>query len=330
MKLDKQSKKLIKDLYKGREHIELTIGILKDGETEVVHWGPDKKIVEGPEVVYAVGSICKTFTASWMAKYMAEGKLDLKTPINEYIPGLPKRYYPNLTRLATHTSGFALEPYSTLGALKMFMNMNGENGLLHVNPFRGKLDEAKMLDILKKAKLKDKVYKFNYSNFGMSVLGYIVGQTSGDGFWDGITKYIQDELGLKNTFLGNIDTVGYDKKDQPCQCWQWEKTDIIAPAGALNSTASDMLKFAQLNLDGSMPYAAVCHEKFGEVDKNTDSGLAWRLDKKDPISWHTGSAGAFSGWLGLNRETGNAVFVGVNYGLVPAEDIGFSILRNLK
>jgi len=68
MKLDKQSKKLIKDLYKGRKHIDLTIGILKDGETEVVHWGPDKKILDGPEVVYAVGSICKPFTTSWMAK----------------------------------------------------------------------------------------------------------------------------------------------------------------------------------------------------------------------------------------------------------------------
>ena len=68
MKLDKKSKKLIKDLYKGRKHIDLTIGILKDGETEVAHWGPDHQVVEGPEVVYAVGSICKPFTTSWMAK----------------------------------------------------------------------------------------------------------------------------------------------------------------------------------------------------------------------------------------------------------------------
>lgn len=110
MKLDKKSKKLIKDLYKGRKHIELTIGILKDGETEVVHWGPDHKVVDGPEVVYAVGSICKPFTTSWMAKFMAEGKLDLETPINEYIPGLPKRYYPNLERLATHTSASRWNP----------------------------------------------------------------------------------------------------------------------------------------------------------------------------------------------------------------------------
>ncbi|MBQ1529045.1 MAG: hypothetical protein IIZ76_02055 [Clostridia bacterium] len=68
MKLDRKSKKLIKDLYRGREHIELTVGILKDGETEVVHWGPDGKIVDGPEVVYAVGSICKPFTTRSSAR----------------------------------------------------------------------------------------------------------------------------------------------------------------------------------------------------------------------------------------------------------------------
>ncbi|MBO4382902.1 MAG: beta-lactamase family protein [Clostridia bacterium] len=330
MKLDRKSKKMIDDLYRGRKHIELTVGILKDGKTEVVHWGPDHKVVEGEEPVYAVGSICKPVTATWLAKYLAEGKLDLETPISAYIPGLPDRYYPDLERLATHTSGFGTEPYTLWTTLPFLLHQNEEGGLFHTNPFRGYPNEEEMLQVVKDAKLKDKVYKFKYSNIGMSLLGYIVGQISGDGFWDGITKYMQEELGLKNTFLGNIDMLGYDKKDNPCRNWQWEKEDVIAPAGALNSTASDMLKFAQMNLDGSLPYAAVCHEKHGEIDKKSDSGLAWRLDRKDPISWHTGSAGPFSAWLGLNRETGNAVFVAVNYGLVPAEDIGFSILRNLK
>ena len=58
------------------------------------------------------------------------------------------------------------------------------------------------------------------------------------------------------------------------------------------------------------------------------SGLAWRLEKDIPVSWHTGAAGAFNAYLGLNRETGDAVAVAVNYGLVNAEEIGFSILRN--
>ena len=52
-------------------------------------------------------------------------------------------------------------------------------------------------------------------------------------------------------------------------------------------------------------------------------------DKEMPISWHTGAAGAFHAWLGINRETGAAAAVGINYGLVNAEELGFAILRNL-
>lgn len=90
------------------------------------------------------------------------------------------------------------------------------------------------------------------------------------------------------------------------------------------------MDFAAKNLDGSLPYLAMCHEVHGPCEKNADSGLAWRLEKDLPISWHTGSAGAFSAWLGLNRETGTAVTVMINYGLVNAEEIGFSILRGMK
>ena len=110
---------------------------------------------------------------------------------------------------------------------------------------------------------------------------------------------------------------------------KWEKSDMIAPAGALNATIGDLLAFAQKNLDGSLPYLAMCHEIHGPCEKNANSGLAWRLEADAPISWHTGSAGAFSAWLGLNRETKNAVAVAVNYGLVNAEQIGFAVLKSL-
>ena len=183
-------------------------------------------------------------------------------------------------------------------------------------------------DIIRDTVLQDKEYPFVYSNIGMGILGYIVGQVSGEGFWDSLNRYIREELHLENTFLGNVDLPGYDRKEHPCRCWQWEKEDIVAPAGALNSTVTDLLQFAQRNLDGSLPYLEACHEIHGPCEKNADSGLAWRLEKDAPISWHTGAAGAFNAFLGLNRETGSAVAVAVNYGLVNAEQIGFAILKN--
>ena len=332
----------IDKLYHGRKHVELTIGILQDGEKEIRHWNPERQET-ADTLVYPVGSICKPFTASLLAKYVSEGRLDLHVPISEYIPGLPPRYYPSLEKLATHTSGFKTQPYTLWTTIPFFLKMNQEGGLFHTNPFRGKLDDAGMLQIVRDTVLQDKPYPFVYSNIGMSILGYIVGQVGGEdgavhdgssaggpGFWDSLTRYIQEDLGLQHTFLGNVDLPGYDRRDQPCKCWQWEKTDAIAPAGALNSTIGDLLDFAAINLDGSLPYLSMCHEIHGPCEKNANSGLAWRLEKDSPISWHTGSAGAFSAWLGLNRETKTAVAVAVNYGLVNAEQIGFAVIKGLK
>ena len=49
----------IDKLYKGRKHVDLNIGILKDGNREFIHLGPDGKPKDGPIEVYPVGSICK-------------------------------------------------------------------------------------------------------------------------------------------------------------------------------------------------------------------------------------------------------------------------------
>ena len=52
------------------------------------------------------------------------------------------------------------------------------------------------------------------------------------------------------------------------------------------------------------------------------------MEKDAPISWHGGAAGAFSAFLGLDREKKTAVAVAVNYGLSNAEAIGHLIIRN--
>ena len=329
MNFSPSAQKEIDKLYKNRHFVNLSIGVLKDGVMECVTYGPEREVLEGAMPVYPVGSICKLFVASLLAKYVSEGKLELSAPLSRYIKGLPERYFPSLEKLATHTSGFKTQPYTPISMVPILLNMNREGGLFHTNPFRGTVTRKDMLRIIMETKLEDKPYPFVYSNIGMGILGYILGEVSGEGFWDSMNRYIREDLGLENTFIGNVDMVGRDKKENPCEPWRWEKEDIIAPAGALNSSVEDLLKFAQLNMDGSHPYLSICHEVHGPCEKNAESGLAWRLEKDAPISWHGGAAGAFSAFLGLNRETGEAVAVAVNYGLVNAEAIGHAMIRGL-
>lgn len=327
MKLKTAAEPAIQSLYAGTSHMELTLGILRNGVKEILHLDPEQN--ESDEVLtYPVGSICKTITASLLAKYVTEGKADLSAPLSEYIGGLPDRYYPSLRRLAVHSSGYGGRPFGFLETLMRLSAMNEPDGLLHVNPFRGTLDKTRMQELIINTKLKDREYKFEYSNLGYGILGMILGNLGEGEYWDLINDYAQNDLGLKDTGIGNISVTGYDKKENPCSPWQWERNDIIAAAGALNSTAGDMLKYAELQMDGNRPYLNLCHQVMGLGEKNFRSGLAWRLTE-DGISWHTGSAGAFSAWLGLCRRKKTAVFIGTNYGLADVETPGLSLLRSL-
>lgn len=328
MDLTRQALQRIDRIYKGRQHVELSIGILKDGETETLHWGPGREDKSDETPVYPVGSICKPFTASLLAKYVSEGILDLNAPLSDYIDALHPQYYPSLLKLATHSSGYGTKPTPVMTALRLLIRMNKPDGILRVNPYRG-LDEAQMRRALESIHLKDRTYPFSYSNFGMSVLGYIVGAVNGKGFWDSMDDYIREEFGLMNTSLGCCNMVGYDRKDQPCNCWPWEKTDIIAPAGALLSTVDDLLSFARQQMDGSKPYLALCHQKHAAGGAGFESGLAWRLKKGTDISYHGGNGGAYSAALALDRGKRTAAAVAVNYGLLNLEPLSFELLESL-
>lgn len=316
---------LIDALYAGRDHVELTVGILKDGQIETVHYDENRNI-SGEKLIYPVGSIGKPFTASLLAKQIDAGKISLDDRLNRFIPNLPDMPYPTIRRLATHHSGYGGAPHTFLQTLSKFLHMNDEDGILHVNPFRGFPDEQVMLEVLKTKKLKDQDYKFAYSNFAFGVLGYILGKLDGTDYYGTMEAYLR-ELGLNDTSLANSTMTGYDKKGNPCKPWQWERTDIVAPAGALLSSMEDLLKFARMNLDGSLPYLALCHEKYAPGEKSFDQGLAWRLKKDSAISYHVGNAGAFSCILAIDREKQQAAVIGLNHALVDIEQAAFSLLE---
>lgn len=312
------------ELYRGRNHARLTVGILEDGAIETVSFDEHKNVSK-EKLIYPVGSINKIFTASLLAKQISEGKANLHASLKEYIPGLPDQYYPTLLRLMTHHSGYGGAPFSFVETLVRLVRMNSENGLLHVNPFRGYPDEKAMMEIIEKMKLKDKDYKFAYSNLGYGILGYIAGKLDHSDFFTAMENYFK-ELGLESTSLKNSTFVGYDKKENPCLPWQWENTDVIAPAGAMLSSAEDLLQFTSMNMDGSLPYLDILFEKYADGEKNFDQGLAWRLKKNSDICYHVGSAGAFSCILAIDRKKKAAAFIGLNYALVEIEKLAFSLL----
>jgi CubicO group peptidase (beta-lactamase class C family) len=317
--LDANTVSLIEKTLKGKKHIKLNIGIMTGKQTVIKTFGENGE-VGYEDSIYEIGSITKTFTASLMAKCISQNKMRLNDSISKYIPGLdPDRYYPSLQRIATHTAGYSfIYPLNNWEFMELGKDMFfGKGRTKQKNPFN--MDFNKMLELIKKSKLKDRDYKWNYSNFGISLLGYAVGSVSENGYWDAMTGFLTSELGLQNTYLGterNKNLSGFNSKNEDCGNWQWDKNGISVSFGGISSTAEDMLIYAKAHMYEEKDYLALCHKKYATGSKKYDMGLAWWLDKgNNSIMVHQGGTGCFSSFLGIDKDKKTAVILLSNYQL---------------
>jgi CubicO group peptidase (beta-lactamase class C family) len=316
----------------GKKYLTLTVGCLCDDEMIINVFGKNGEIANQPPPHYEIGSITKTFTSSLLAKYLSDGKISLNDPISNFITNLPVGYYPDLKRLATHTSGYsALIPFNAwsfagtvIGALI--------NGGAKDNPLSGSIDLSKMKKIISSTRLKDKDYPYRYSNFGYGILGYILGTVSQRGYWDTMNDFIKHELGLKKTHLGvNSDNniQGYDRWNRDSGNWLWNRDDILAAAGGMSSTADDLLKYAKVIMQEEKPYLNICCKKHANISKKLDMGLGWELQTGSKIVYKDGGTGCFTSFLGFNTSKKVAVVVLSNYICLSINKIGLSIINHL-
>ncbi|GLC79580.1 serine hydrolase domain-containing protein [Lacrimispora brassicae] len=332
--LDSKTMDLINKTCKGKKHIKLTVGFFNDGNTAIKVFGEQGEL-PAESCIYEIGSITKTFTASLLSKYIFENKMQLNDSIQKYIAGLDtNNYYPTLRRIATHTAGYSpTYPISQREYLNLIIDMIlGKNQ--GINPLQMDLDCMKML--IQKTRLRDTDYRWNYSNFGYSLLGYGAGIVSGKGYWDTMKDFLSTEFGLSHTYLGTYDNKnlsGFGTKNQECGNWHWEKSNLTAPAGAISSTAEDLLTYAKLNMYEEKPYFLLCHQKHSNGPGNYDMGLGWWLrQNNNNIMEHGGGTGCFSSYLAIDKSKKVASVVLANYrlGFDSDKKIGISVLEHLK
>jgi CubicO group peptidase (beta-lactamase class C family) len=327
--------KLIEKEAKGKKFLKLNIGVMIGEQTMIKTFGENGEI-EYENNIYEIGSIGKTFTASLLAKFVHEKKVQLGDSINKYIHDLDSdKYYPSLKRLATHTSGYTEYQLTTWYSIKMLVDtllkkfkMLSENHIF--------MDYDKMLKDILKNRMEDRDYKCSYSNFGMSVLGYVLGVVSGLGYWDTMDDFVKNELGLSNTYLGTLpdkNLNGFSPKNEKWGNWKWDKNNLMVPAGAFSSTAEDLLKYAKMNMYEEKDYFPLCHQKYSSINKQFDIGLGWWLDKKNNnIVMHSGTTGCFDTFLGFDKENKIAVAFLPNYrwGIASQMVIGPMIIKDIQ
>lgn len=328
--------RLIKKTCKGKKHLKLTIGYLTGNNSVIKIYNENGELDATKKYHYEIGSITKTFAVSLLSKYVFENKLSLNDSIKKYIEELRQDvYYPTFLRLATHSAGYSSRlPLNKWEYFRLILGLiSGGGDMSKNNPLTMDLNKMKML--LEKNELKDADYSWKYSNFGIALIGNVLGNVSGKGFWDAMNEFVQDELGLTDTYLGtrNNNLHGYDRKNIDCGNWEWDKDNLISSAGGISSTADDLLKYAKMNINEEKPYLSFCHKKHGNGNKKYDMGLGWWLLKKNKhVILHGGGTGCFSSFLGFDKEKRVASVVLANYrlGMNDDEKIGISLLESLQ
>lgn len=238
--------------YLARDNVGLVIGVVFPGGRRVFGYG--RRGGEGgdsspdQDTIFEIGSITKVFTAALLADMARRGEVRLDDPVQRYLPAgvqVPTRGGRAITllHLATHTSGLPRLP----GNL-------GRTVRDRANPYAHYTvdDLYAFLNGCRLARVPGERYA--YSNLGAGLLGHVLALRAGMGYEALVTRRLCGPLGMMDTAVtlspeqrGRL-AQGHAASDEPVPLWD---LPMLAGAGALRSTARDMLAFLAANLESA-------------------------------------------------------------------------------
>ncbi len=303
----------------------ITVGIIKDGKSSYTVYGADGKVIADAEYTYEIGSITKTFTASLINKALKEGKISLEDTIDKYLNLPANKNYPTIKELLTHTSGYKGWYFETPMISNFF---KGRNDYYRISKDMI-IKKAESLDMQKNS------YGYKYSNFGYAVLGLVLESVYKSDYTALLNSFVKTELNLNSTRISV-------QSGELGKYMAWKSDDGYIPAGAMTSDISDMLSYAQMNLEKN-PYLADTHTSLKRVDASTDDyklmdinideiGMAWAIDKENGIIWHAGGTDNYNSYLAFNLENKTAVVILSNLPpsyRIPSVVLGVKLLLEL-
>src|SRR5206468_8195592 len=170
---------------------------------------------------------------------------------------------------------------------------------------------------------------------GVGLLGHVLGRRAGVSYEELVTRRILGPLGMKDTAITLSAgmrarlAAGHDAEGKVVPNWD---LPTLAGAGALRSTANDMLTFLAANLDTTArPLARAMRDartpRREAGNPTMRIGLAWHILSRPAgsIVWHNGGTGGYRTFTGFDpvRRVGVVVLSNLNAGV---DDIGFHLL----
>ncbi|HEX7361074.1 MAG TPA: serine hydrolase domain-containing protein [Bryobacteraceae bacterium] len=290
----------------------VAIGVIENGEQRILAYGTAK-----PDSIFEIGSITKSFTGLILAQMVAQGKVKLDEPVRLLLPPgtVAKPAGPGITLLdlVTQHSGLPRMPDN-------FHPANPKNPYADYHA-------ANLYAYLAKHGVEKPAHAgFLYSNLGFGLLGQALANCAHETYPELLRKEVTGPLHLKNTTIKLTAAQkarviqGHNAQHQPTPGWD---LDAFAGAGAIRSTAADMLTYLKANLDpdalhaasavgaaATLPAAmAMSHELRADAPAGMRVAFAWLYVPKTGTYWHNGATGGYSSFAFFNPKDGYAAIV---------------------
>ncbi len=323
---------LVKRIDKEKQGVGIVVGVIDAKGRRVVSYGSlekgDKRPLDG-DTLFEIGSITKVFTALLLADMVQRGEVKLDDPISKYVPTsakIPQRDGREITLvdLATHTSGLPRMP----------SNFTPKDP---ANPYIDYTEEQ-LYTFLSSYELPREIgVKFVYSNLGFGLLGQGLAHRNGTDYETLVETRICEPLDMRSTRITltpemeqrfaaghSSDLVTVSRWDIPS----------LAGAGALRSSANDMLKFLAAAMSYSHTRLAPAFKTMLSVKRPTggpfiDIGLGWTIDTRGggEIIWKNGGTGGYRTFMGYAPRTGVGIVALSNTSTnAGPDDIGLHLL----
>lgn len=292
----------------------MVIGVIDKAGPRVYSYGhlclKCERAVDG-DTIFEIGSISKVFTALLLEQMVEQGKMKLEDPISLYLPKsvkTPVRKGKEITLidLATQSSGLPRLP----------------DNLKPADPTNPYADYTvqNLYDFLSGYTLtRDIGSQYEYSNLGMGLLGHLITLKAKQDYESLVKERICKPLKMESTTVQLTPQMKerlatpYSSLLQPVSNWD---IPALAGAGALRSTANDLLIFVGANL-GLIPSSL--HPAMEQTQKPlrmgasiaVQLGLAWHIVSMNGsnIVLHDGGTGGYRSIIAFDKAAQKGIVV---------------------
>lgn len=319
----------------------ISVAIVKDDEVIFARGFGQRDLEQGlpatADTLYAIGSSTKAFAATLLCMLAEDGKVDLDAPVRTYVPQFemqdPAANAGMTVRdLLTHTSGLARTDLMWAA---------------------GTADWDDMLGAVKRAKpVSGFREEFHYQNIMYAMTALVVEEATSATWPEQIQSRLFGPLGMGNS---NTTIVGLDANPELALGYEWKEPpvateprpgeepkplkgrfvqlpmrnlDIIAPAGAINSSVLDMTRWLRFQLargefEGERLLAdAAFDEMYRPVlsaGPDVGYGMGWMVRewKGRTLIEHGGNIDGFSAQVALLPEEGLGMVALANANVTP-------------